>query len=70
MKPPPASTASTSGSWTAVNRSGEIFLSHTRLADRYTIRVSIGNPRTQLRHLENGWRLLREAATRVMAEGR
>ena len=47
----------------AVNRSGEIFLSHTRLADRFTIRVSVGNLRTEPRHVERAWALLREAAS-------
>jgi len=45
-----------------VNRSGEIFLSHTRLRDRYTLRVSIGNPRTEQRHVDRCWELLRRAA--------
>jgi aromatic-L-amino-acid decarboxylase len=47
-----------------VNRTGEIFLSHTRLDGRFTIRVSIGNLRTEERHLERAWQLLREAADR------
>jgi aromatic-L-amino-acid decarboxylase len=46
----------------AVNRSGEVFLSHTRLDDRYVIRLSIGNIRTEPRHVERAWELLREAA--------
>jgi aromatic-L-amino-acid decarboxylase len=46
----------------AVNRTGEIFLSHTRLAGRFAIRVAIGNLRTEPRHLERAWALLREAA--------
>ena len=46
----------------AVNRSGEVFLSHTRLGGRFTIRVSIGNLRTEPRHVERTWTLLREAA--------
>jgi aromatic-L-amino-acid decarboxylase len=45
-----------------VNRSGEIFLSHTRLRGRYTIRVSIGNPRQTLDHVRRCWELLRESA--------
>jgi len=48
----------------SVNRTGEIFLSHTRLRDRFTIRVSIGNPRTEMRHIRRCWELLREAADR------
>ena len=46
----------------AVNRTGRTFLSHTRLADRFTIRLAIGNLRTELRHVEEAWRALREAA--------
>ena len=46
----------------AVNRTGEVFLSHTRLAGRFTIRVAIGNLRTEQRHVERAWALLREAA--------
>jgi aromatic-L-amino-acid decarboxylase len=48
----------------AVNRTGEVFLSHTRLAGRFTIRVSIGNLRTERRHVERAWTLLKEAAGR------
>ena len=51
----------------AVNRSGEAFLSHTRLDGRFTIRVAIGNARTQARHVERVWELLREAAATVEA---
>jgi aromatic-L-amino-acid/L-tryptophan decarboxylase len=46
----------------AVNRTGDVFLSHTRLDGRYVIRLSIGNIRTELRHVERAWELLREAA--------
>ena len=47
----------------AVNRTGEVFLSHTRLDGRFTIRVSVGNLRTERRHVERAWALLREAAS-------
>jgi aromatic-L-amino-acid/L-tryptophan decarboxylase len=46
----------------AVNRTGEVFLSHTRLAGRFTIRVAVGNLRTEARHVERTWALLRTAA--------
>ncbi len=46
----------------AVNRTGEAFLSHTRLDGRFAIRVAIGNLRTEPRHVERTWELLREAA--------
>jgi aromatic-L-amino-acid decarboxylase len=46
----------------AVNRSGEVFLSHTRLRDRFTIRVAIGNLRTDRRHVERAWEVIRREA--------
>jgi aromatic-L-amino-acid decarboxylase len=45
-----------------VNRAGEVFLSHTRLDGRFTIRLAIGNLRTEERHVARAWELLREAA--------
>ncbi len=49
----------------AVNRTGRVFLSHTRLRDRFTIRLAIGNLRTQPRHVDLAWDLLRSAAADV-----
>jgi aromatic-L-amino-acid decarboxylase len=53
-----------------VNRTGEVFLSHTRLDGRFTIRVAVGNLRTEERHLARAWALLREAAVSVDASDR
>ena len=47
---------------TRVNESGRVFLSHTKLRGRYVLRLAIGNIRTERRHVEEAWRLLREAA--------
>ena len=53
----------------AVNRTGEVFLSHTRLDGVFAIRLSVGNLRTQERHVARAWELLqREAAW--LTEGR
>lgn len=49
----------------AVNRTGEAFLSHTKLRDRFTIRLAIGNLRTEERHVARAWELLRNAAEEV-----
>jgi aromatic-L-amino-acid decarboxylase len=49
----------------AVNRTGEVFLSHTRLAGRFTIRVAIGGIRTEARHVDRAWELLRREAARL-----
>jgi len=35
-----------------INASGEVFVSHTKLGDRYGIRVAIGNGATEWRHVE------------------
>lgn len=43
-----------------VNDSGEFFLSHTRLRGRFTIRISLGNLRTERRHLERIWQLIHD----------
>ena len=45
-----------------VNRSGEAFLSHTRLSGRYVIRLAIGNLHTEERHIARAWELIRSAA--------
>ena len=45
-----------------VNASGEAYLSHTKLGGRFTLRMAIGNLRTERRHVERAWALLREAA--------
>jgi aromatic-L-amino-acid decarboxylase len=52
----------------AVNRTGEVFLSHTRLHGRFTIRLAIGNLRTEPRHVEHAWMLLRREAQTLHPE--
>jgi aromatic-L-amino-acid/L-tryptophan decarboxylase len=44
-----------------VNRSGELFLSHTRLDGRYVLRLAIGNERTTESDVRRAWAALREA---------
>ena len=43
-----------------VNASGRALLSHTRLNDKLTLRLSIGNIRTTERHVRDVWELLKE----------
>jgi aromatic-L-amino-acid decarboxylase len=45
-----------------VNRSGELFLSHTRLNGRYVIRLAVGNERTTEEDIARAWAALRAAA--------
>jgi aromatic-L-amino-acid decarboxylase len=44
-----------------LNRSGELFLSHTRLGGRYVIRLAIGNERTTEEDVRRAWEALRQA---------
>jgi aromatic-L-amino-acid decarboxylase len=47
----------------AVNASGEVFLSHTKLDGRYVLRLAIGNINTKEAHVARAWELLNQAAT-------
>ncbi len=45
-----------------LNRSGDLFLTHTKLDGKLTLRLCIGQTNTQARHVENAWkRILQEA---------
>ena len=46
----------------AVNATGEAFLTHTRLRDRYVIRVAIGATNTERAHVERLWSLISRLA--------
>ena len=47
-----------------VNASGRVYLSHTKLGGTYTLRLAVGNLRTERRHVAEAWALLRESAAR------
>ena len=51
----------------AVNGTGEIFVSHTRLNDRYAIRLAIGNLHTTEAHVTRAWELFQAHAQRLLA---
>jgi aromatic-L-amino-acid decarboxylase len=44
----------------AVNATGEIFISHTKLHERYTLRLAIGNVRSDEIQVRRAWELLQE----------
>jgi glutamate/tyrosine decarboxylase-like PLP-dependent enzyme len=48
----------------SVNETGKAYLTYTKLNDKYTIRMSIGQTQTEIRHVENAWHLLQEASDR------
>ncbi|GAC1424789.1 MAG: pyridoxal-dependent decarboxylase [Actinomycetota bacterium] len=47
-----------------VNKSGEIYVTHTRVHGRLAIRFCIGGTRTEQRHIDKAWRALTSAGAR------
>jgi aromatic-L-amino-acid decarboxylase len=45
-----------------VNASRRVYLTHTKLAGKYVIRMAVGQRQTELAHLEEAWRLIQQAA--------
>ncbi|HKF02380.1 MAG TPA: aminotransferase class V-fold PLP-dependent enzyme [Candidatus Sulfotelmatobacter sp.] len=48
-----------------LNCSGDLFLTHTKLNGKLTLRLSIGQMHTQARHVEKAWERIKEEATRL-----
>ena len=46
-----------------VNASGELYLTHTRLDGRLTLRFCVGQTHTEARHVERAWERIREAGS-------
>jgi aromatic-L-amino-acid decarboxylase len=51
-----------------LNASGRMFLTHTKLNDQYTLRMSIGQSHTRQEHVERAWALMSEEANLVHRE--
>jgi aromatic-L-amino-acid/L-tryptophan decarboxylase len=49
-----------------LNRSGELYLTHTKLNDRFALRLSVGQTNTQERHVKKAWELIQKAAESVV----
>jgi aromatic-L-amino-acid decarboxylase len=50
----------------ALNRSGDLYLTHTKLNGRFVLRMSIGQTNTEQRHIEKAWRRIQEEASRLV----
>jgi aromatic-L-amino-acid decarboxylase len=46
-----------------VNGTGRVYLTHTRVDGRHTLRLAVGSPYTREEHVAEAWRLISEAAT-------
>jgi aromatic-L-amino-acid decarboxylase len=45
-----------------LNSSGDLYLTHTKLDGKLTLRLSVGQTRTRAEHVERAWRRIREEA--------
>jgi aromatic-L-amino-acid decarboxylase len=50
-----------------LNRSGDLFLTHTKLNGQFTLRLCVGQTNTQVRHVERAWKRIREEAGKIAA---
>jgi aromatic-L-amino-acid decarboxylase len=50
-----------------VNLSGDLYLTHTVLDGRYTLRFCVGQTHTEARHIEAAWKRIQEAAAELEA---
>jgi aromatic-L-amino-acid decarboxylase len=48
-----------------LNRSGALYLTHTRLNDKLTLRLAVGQTRTEARHVQRAWHLIQQEASRL-----
>ncbi len=51
-----------------INRSGDLFFTHTRLDGKLTLRMSIGQTHTQMEHVQRAWTRIQEE-TRKLVQG-
>jgi aromatic-L-amino-acid decarboxylase len=49
-----------------VNATGDVFLSHTRINGKYTLRCAIGNNRTEQKHITALCKILEETSTNLL----
>ena len=48
-----------------LNHSGDLFLTHTKLNGKLTLRLCVGQTHTQARHVENAWKRIQQEAKTV-----
>jgi aromatic-L-amino-acid decarboxylase len=48
-----------------LNQSGDLYLTHTSLNDRYTIRFSVGQTQTEERHVRRAWEKIQEVTEEI-----
>jgi len=51
-----------------LNQSGDLYLTHTRLGDKFVLRFCVGQTNTTLKHVERAWKRIQEEAGRLIGE--
>jgi aromatic-L-amino-acid decarboxylase len=52
-----------------LNATGKLYISHTRLRDRYTLRFCVGQTHTEARHVASAWHRIRSAVDELEERG-
>jgi aromatic-L-amino-acid decarboxylase len=53
-----------------LNRSGDLYITHTRLNGAYTLRFCVGQTNTEARHVQKAWQRIQEAAAQIALQTR
>ncbi len=48
-----------------LNQSGQVYLTHTRLNDRFTLRFCVGQTHTELHHVRQAWELIQQTVQQL-----
>jgi len=51
-----------------LNRSGDLYLTHTRLGDKFVLRFCVGQTNTTLKHVERAWERIQQETAKLQAE--
>jgi len=46
----------------AINQTGKIFISHTKLNGKFTLRFVVGQTNTEYHHIENAWQIIKDTS--------
>jgi glutamate/tyrosine decarboxylase-like PLP-dependent enzyme len=53
-----------------INSNGDVFMTHTSLKGKYTIRLALGSRTTEERHVKKAWEIVQQAADEIFTNSR
>jgi len=53
-----------------LNQSGDLYLTHTRLADRFVLRFCVGQTNTTRKHVKHAWHRIQEEAAKLRSQAK